>query len=1150
MARKGHHCRCCCQFHSVVEVPLVRKADHYSQQAINGKGPYRLDGVWLTISEVVAGALRASTAGGYLRLRTVAPASVRLPTHWHPVTTQANGAAANFGVVPLNGNPAYTTGDTSLSLSGSSKAFLVCTLVTVGLPPECAAPEYWDISSIQPFPGGRYMRDAGLLISFNDFQDSEMEGIENYWSPVDDFGQLRTGLVERSPRRLPVIADLDKGVAVDDGYTTLSNPYYPWPEETPLPLTRYATHRKLACGDQERWVVVPPYNAYREDGGPFNVAQLDLKVCSQATSGANLFTASVFRGDPGFGLSTTGDISVQHSPQRNPLAISGYTNVAPLSVGGQDVSIFRNGSLELEAVRPTQSQLQGAMAEDGAYLIVSDVSEASDPEGLTRPHAPRLLRQYGSVVVDSTPPLVGFVPLNDAYADEFSGLPRITHTGMFASEPIFRLGLNAAERFVLANNQPTPQEWTPGEYTLVAFESARVHDRAGNHPAAAGMQPLVLRQTPANPYRRGAEAVFKLPHECKIEQPHVGGDGSYTANGNYSRRSPLPYVDLAIVSLTRFPGGEVFVRPSSYVMADGESVVAPGQFTLLRNGQSVSESVTVDRINSQLFRVWLPVAAQQPGGLMRLTWTPGAESLAEKRLKLFYDTVDDFPPGTEALPNRLYVSRETGVVYELEWPSQEYVEYQAEPCVLATRTAWLVLPETAAPNLIDVSSVDSTIGRHVSVSQPVSGAAGPAEIQTSGGLFLPVSGLYGSESLSSDERFTGLGTFSDAEAEGFVPRVPPPSPSTAHPRCSYFGLSTTIDPCPPGTVSPCAGPLAGQPHSSVIRSAEEITDFEIELVRYENDEPATEPLLAGPDSPNLNWPMPQEQESYFDFDAMRALMSLAGPYSFSSEIRGTDASQNTWFCESGPVEEKIDIKPSYSQGHTGDDPVDDSTHVLSFGQFVGLKSNVRYGSLGSGETFFMDSFLGRPDVSLGVVPARQMSGVIRQDGMQAVATAYRRARTYSGLKTTTLSELAISLSFRMVVAVETTFEDRSLELPEINMQNMQPNVAPNPPGQDDISPGNFWRYGGWFPNPGVTPPFSGSSLGTFQATLFMNNVPWTDLAVDAEKTLVRRCFIGLNDTLFFSDEQEQALANGDTVTIPHAVFGQDYRWKIRKGSAT
>lgn len=157
----------------------------------------------------------------------------------------------------------------------------------------------------------------------------------------------------------------------------------------------------------------------------------------------------------------------------------------------------------------------------------------------------------------------------------------------------------------------------------------------------------------------------------------------------------------------------------------------------------------------------------------------------------------------------------------------------SEPCRLAARATWIVLPETgknAEPADVRVSRI-GTIGEVSSVSGIVDESLHADFIDADGdGENAPTKDVSVSSTNGLRPRFDSpyYPEYSSSSAAGFLPRVPPSAtdPDDAVGRFGYWGIGTTLYPSPPALVDECAPPAEAQRHSSAIFSANEITSLD------------------------------------------------------------------------------------------------------------------------------------------------------------------------------------------------------------------------------------------------------------------------------------------------------------------------------------
>lgn len=407
--------------------------------------------------------------------------------------------------------------------------------------------------------------------------------------------------------------------------------------------------------------------------------------------------------------------------------------------------------------------------------------------------------------------------------------------------------------------------------------------------------------------------------------------------------------------------------------------------------------------------------------------------------------------------------------------------YNPEPCVLAARVSWLMADESGWPRLINTGQTTGAhgIGRVVSLSQQVT--IGKSTLED------PAKKIT---TISADDNISlpiTLGSYSPtAIREGYVPCVPTASAPTQ--RHSYFGLTTTIDPCEPADVSPCAAPLSAQKHASAIRCDGDISGFEIELVAYQFDGGALADMSKVDFGNTGDFSvLPDLSSVSAGGDTAAVLLAKdGGPITFGTTLAGEALPQNVWMAVEGSRETELPLKTAVSR------PPDATCTSGSFqGQWYRLKYRfdrqeysqedvlgwpaikVRWpairradgtllngpsgGGYGNDEIellpgdyydgfYYGMSMAGQlvewwryrrpPEIwptdwhlprgqDSGIV--RQLAGAVTQSGLQACLSAWRNHLTYPALKTTTLGDLVLSLSIRVTLQAEIQYTDWQLQ---------------------------------------------------------------------------------------------------------------------------
>jgi hypothetical protein len=520
----------------------------------------------------------------------------------------------------------------------------------------------------------------------------------------------------------------------------------------------------------------------------------------------------------------------------------------------------------------------------------------------------------------------------------------------------------------------------------------------------------------------------------------------------------------------------------------------------------------------------------------------------------------------------------------------------ADPCQLAARASWLMADDVPSPTLIDVSSSVRSIGGVASVTEMRSATALPGRVslEVSGGVFLQSNqGPEAVELEDADENVTGLGRYRPIGDAGFVPEVP--AMTSPADRSSFWGLGTTIDPCPPGFVSGCGYPSGPQKHASAIRCDGDITSLEVRLVPCDGDgnEIAQDAVYWGPyfregNDPEINFPIsghdtsPEEWRDVIYFSLPGILALNTSPLQFTAQLDGHALAQNNWYCgdsidgemivypvptwpyvknmeeggeqfvrggdglywQSGlPSESPVAKVPPdvddyefntvfnvWQNAYTHDElwtqaQVDEKGLIVGTGSF--LDPTV---ALEVEPPHWQNGFWNRIPTATYAGPAndekrqiRMLQGAVSATKSMSRLSASRAAKVFTQLGTATLGELVLSLNVAFVLEANLHYEDREREWPTtVDAQVRQSRTWPGPGPE----PANFKKYLVIGRGPTV--------------------VTWGEMTSIGEQDVVKRQIAGINDTLVLSQDKEQALAEGEEITVP-ANTVPSYLWKIKKG---
>jgi hypothetical protein len=953
----------------LVSVPLARKtpAGTYLQAVTNGKGPYKIvnDG-WLsfvrttTLSEAGANP-RYYGAVASFDSPDIKPRAVRLRAYFQPVIIQDDRfPAADYGGILIGDSPDYTSGLCSITLPCGTKGTASVLLGTVYFPAET------NIFHDFVLPGsGIFNAQHKYPFRFELFYPGEntpRDGISDFMPVCEDpflYASVRAGK--------------------DVGNNFLVPGADSWPSSEPPGLVAYDATRTLTIGSNSLIVTSAPYKFYPPGQGDAtgfpSSHQAAVTLSCQAIDSHQpgepcRLTLWLHRGGSEVQVFAASHAGFTHGNDRPTWATTGYTNAPIKHVDGQRITITRNGTTVLSGVRPSDESVAAATGEDGSYLIVSEVDQASDPEDAPAARQAKFLKDFASFVVDTRRPVVGWCVPDDVYESTNTISARIPH--VYCSEPFVRTPGS------LPVNQYTITGSVPGTVTVTGFAADTVSDYAGNRPESDGEHEITVHADPQyNHFGPISRLVVPL-------DPRNGEQDPW-----HSRRS--------VVSTVRLQFDRVV----------NVSQVTAEQVTLTKDGETINGCAITPHGDGREWMITVPAEEQSPRSWWVLTYDPAGEVTSDDIITRHISKRSRFPEPLFGNFRVIYVDDETGKHYRKtqwngaynangqavcdyeeiqpgEFPVDQYGHpYAEEPSVLAARAAWLMADDVPVPQLIDTSATQhyQAIGRVVSVGKDSTlSDATDVAVETTDGMFLETDIVNG-DAANTDEGIIGLGTFRTAEVKGFVPRVPPLTDPPA--RCGYFGIGTTIDPCPPGRVSECAAPTVGQPHSSAIISDEDITEFSATIVsrgedgsEIESDEPV---YLTGGDTafPSLDsegYPANQPE-------ALPIAAYFADTFSFGDTLSGKQFSQNTWQATATASSGSVRIKGDYQRDDQGGIVTGDD-----------------------GKPLYVDA----------TQAGTTLTGTITQDQMYAVATAFRCAKEFPAMKTTTLGELVMVIRFRML----------------------------------------------------------------------------------------------------------------------------------------
>jgi len=567
-------------------------------------------------------------------------------------------------------------------------------------------------------------------------------------------------------------------------------------------------------------------------------------------------------------------------------------------------------------------------------------------------------RTYSSTVIEHTLPVIGFTPPHDYHygQDQVIGPGR-----MLATEPIFPAG----NKTPLADEDLTSlfckhahetstfygSSNATGTHTIrVANTVNSFADIGGNHPA----------ENPTVTYTVHA-AIPEDRDGCMatLEDP------SFQTREHYRAR------------LISEPVTKLTLHFSRKVDPDG---VTSGQISITKDGDPFA-GATIAPVGTscQDWIITIPSAGQDSRSFFLLTYDPAGVFTDDIQTLTFAD-FDAFPTVGAYKKIYRYLDIESG-----EWQCYThavvssvptYVQiadgsppldingnpYEPEPCVAAVRAGWLMADMDGYLRQIDCATTFGPvgIGRAVSIGKQLSldSKKAASEIGTKGGSFLT----------------PGMGTFSPLlNYEKYSCGVP--SLTSPADDCSYFGLTTTIDPCPPALVSACASPDAQQRHASAIRCDDDITSIEVSLVAFEtgtntpadfskvkfwnqlnlppNNQWYNHAIIDGTPYENLNYPITVDVAVMPEDSHRAAAVILAkdgGPLTFTTALDGDTLSQNVWGCDGVSLEATLPVLPAESRGVAK--VIDSEDYYSSTHQVIG----------GDVTTYLASEVLGMPSI--------------------------------------------------------------------------------------------------------------------------------------------------------------------------------------------
>jgi hypothetical protein len=799
------------------------------------------------------------------------------------------------------------------------------------------------------------------------------------------------------------------------------------------------------------------------------------------------------------------DFRVFKDSSTSGYADASYTNVGISHFNGNDVTVYRNGVQVLKAVRPTPAQSAAVGYQEGTYFVIDEAIGATEDQSVPDWFTvwDLLHKQYGCVVVDKTKPVVAFEPFDDFFGSANTNYGFYSTT--LATEPlrgheifdvdekgIYVAGVYGQEPYKQVLDGRTFRLY-PSRYsvnTSGVFNSVALNDLAGNAPENIMTHDLKVWPYPTSYYMTGAKPSLQ----------------------KFERRTRSQSEKIETVRL-RF---DRKINPAG---------VSASQITLKKNNQPVA-GCTIDPVGVGDYEwiIKVPAEVQTSRSFFLLEYNPGENVYTDDIETERYISRASFPTVGRYKTKYVYADKKNGDLW-FSWSTSGYVSigandyplvpgggnYAPESNNLVARTAWVMADANGRPMLIKCDSGSSWIGRCASIgfqksfdttkttSEAQSNEPGMPVVQTT----WPFGSQYGrvEEILYKPKQ----------NRRGYIPCVPPPtSPRAGH---SYFGLSYTIDPCPPAEVSACASPIEHQRHSSAIISDDEINSFKVSIEQRDGagsivtDFAAIKQPIAGDPNDFGDLSISRQQPRY----AASILAREGIEYDFTAQLNGRPLSQNLWMHKS-------------ASGGTG---------ALYETKEAQTRQPETCGI--DGQKYYLvnmtDNFGTTPMRGQAMKRVRKVRATYERDGMQATIAADRKVRVYPYLKTVTLFNLALTFSFRVAVKRTTYYKDLEMQGAPIGWRrpyggSICPDDLINP------TPGGFYDF------------FNQSNQAVYAES---------QLVETGSRSLVTRFFDHIQGTIWLSKLDEISLGQGNTIRkelfLDSGGGGYTTIWtvKIRKG---
>ena len=431
------------------------------------------------------------------------------------------------------------------------------------------------------------------------------------------------------------------------------------------------------------------------------------------------------------------------------------------------VVVERDGVVVADRVRPTGTQYDADTAADGAYVVSKYFSrEYDDPNKIllwpTRPE-----RIVYSFAKDTTPQKFGISAPNDRYYDE-----------SYASVGVGTAGVLQSRTYLYATKP------------YRRFEAGALPSYADESVPGAAVRPSRLTEVNITQYG----LLLSPPGQNDHTSMTLGGDvvtGSGLSTQYVDDFGQLP-ASLPVVPFRAFPvpsGGKgprpVLEHPAAMVREPYRPLSQAERVSSV--GLTFSEPIVVTGVNAGQVQLHVD-GVSQPG------CTIAAVTGSQQQFTIGVPT----GPQTE------------GAFCILTYdPAGEVVSDTADqrPAQLAARTSWMMQKPYKQDLFVATGIRVWPIGRLASLSAtgPIGPDARPLKIA-----------LTAAAHISKND----FGTVTHRPSQDlFSPQMPydATGPLTQGPQdCSYYGMRTTIFPCPP-TGMACPMPRGPQPHNAAFR---------------------------------------------------------------------------------------------------------------------------------------------------------------------------------------------------------------------------------------------------------------------------------------------------------------------------------------------